>query len=447
MKKNLLLAIPVIGLAILAGCTKPGDDNKDPKPVDPSRDVAVTGITVSPGSAQLAVGATVTLTATVTPDNATDKTVTWSTSNSAVATVAGGLVTGVAAGSATITAKAGDKTATCAITVTGSEPPAEDYTAYYKKNYWDRTDREQMGFNGPVKIVKELYTNPYNELEFDREGHLLFEREMKTNGELVGQYAHTYDEAGHRVKTVFSRSGGVYYVYEYEYGNGNKIVPVGAYFTWGQDLVDVHLDVPSHTGFYGLSPIKGLSCYRFWQGDKEDLREEATFTFSEDGMTIEYPFLMEGINRDYVGETRWTYEGVYPVSGETVYTSGTLAGTVTATCSIIWRDNGMPASDEYKRLVDDRGPEKGYTVANTTWFDNPRYLAVQMIRTYYTDPTVSETVKVHNYAYDDKYERTFDGWEGSTGTTYKDYKYDPYGNWIERTDTYARPREITYFDE
>jgi hypothetical protein len=70
-----------------------------------------------------------------------------------------------------------------------------------------------------------------------------------------------------------------------------------------------------------------------------------------------------------------------------------------------------------------------------------------MIRTYYTDPTVSETVQVHNYAYDDKYERTFDGWEGSTGKTYNDYKYDLYGNWIERTDTYARSREITYFDE
>ena len=108
-------------LAILAGCAKPGDDGNKPTPVDPSQDVAVTGITVSPGSAQLAVGGTVTLTATVMPDNATDKTVTWSTSNSAVATVAGGLVTGVAAGSATITAKAGDKTASCAITV--AEPP------------------------------------------------------------------------------------------------------------------------------------------------------------------------------------------------------------------------------------------------------------------------------------------------------------------------------------
>ena len=62
-------------------------------------------------------GDTQTLSATVKPDDATDKTVTWSSSNTAVATVDGGKVTAVAPGTATITAKAGDKTATCAVTV------------------------------------------------------------------------------------------------------------------------------------------------------------------------------------------------------------------------------------------------------------------------------------------------------------------------------------------
>ena len=65
----------------------------------------------------MVVGETETLVANVRPDDATDKTVTWSTSDASVATVADGVVTALAAGTATITAKAGDKEATCVVTV------------------------------------------------------------------------------------------------------------------------------------------------------------------------------------------------------------------------------------------------------------------------------------------------------------------------------------------
>ena len=77
----------------------------------------VTSVTLNQTSAQLKAGETVTLTATVNPDDATDKTVTWSTTDATVATVSNGVVTAKKVGTATITAKAGDKTATCAITV------------------------------------------------------------------------------------------------------------------------------------------------------------------------------------------------------------------------------------------------------------------------------------------------------------------------------------------
>ena len=89
-------------------------------------DVPVSGITLDRATATLVEGEKVTLTATVSPANASDKTVTWSSSNSTVATVTNGVVTAVAPGTATITAKAGDKTATCKVTVEKKVIPVSD---------------------------------------------------------------------------------------------------------------------------------------------------------------------------------------------------------------------------------------------------------------------------------------------------------------------------------
>jgi len=83
--------------------------------------VAVTGISVAPITLALTVdGSAGTLTATVAPENATNKAVTWSTNNAAVATVSNGVVTAVSAGTTTITVTTtdGSRTATCAVMVT-----------------------------------------------------------------------------------------------------------------------------------------------------------------------------------------------------------------------------------------------------------------------------------------------------------------------------------------
>lgn len=96
----------------------------DPTPVVPVESVAISGTGVSGNRATINVGAGLNLAATVMPSTATDKTVTWKSANSAVATVdANGSVRGIAAGTAAITAIAGGKSASIIITVNSGSAP------------------------------------------------------------------------------------------------------------------------------------------------------------------------------------------------------------------------------------------------------------------------------------------------------------------------------------
>lgn len=86
--------------------------------------VPVTGVTLNKDTLALTEGGNETLTATVEPSNATNKSVTWSSDAPQYADVnQTGKVTAVAAGSAIITVKTGDggKMDTCSVTVTGAE--------------------------------------------------------------------------------------------------------------------------------------------------------------------------------------------------------------------------------------------------------------------------------------------------------------------------------------
>lgn len=88
---------------------------------------AVTSVTLDKASLNVEEGESVNLTATVEPTNAVNAGVTWASSNNDVATVTDGVVTAVAAGTATITAKtANGQSATCTITVTAKPEPQPD---------------------------------------------------------------------------------------------------------------------------------------------------------------------------------------------------------------------------------------------------------------------------------------------------------------------------------
>lgn len=80
----------------------------------------MTGVALNKSTASIAVGETENLVATVSPANATVKTVAWASDDTSVATVSDGVIEGVAAGTATITVTTADGgyTAECEVTVT-----------------------------------------------------------------------------------------------------------------------------------------------------------------------------------------------------------------------------------------------------------------------------------------------------------------------------------------
>ena len=110
--------------------------------------VLVTGITLDKTELDMTIDdEPVTLVAKVIPEGATDKTVTWSSSNDRVATVdANGKVTAVGNGEATITAKAGDKTATCTVKV----------TVFATGITLDKTNLTMEVVDAPVKLTAKV---------------------------------------------------------------------------------------------------------------------------------------------------------------------------------------------------------------------------------------------------------------------------------------------------
>ena len=156
MKANKFFAIALAALTLgFVAC-------KDKEPQADKLSLNKTEVTI-------AVGETAQLTANLD--------VTWASSNEAVATVDAGLVKGIAAGEANITAKAGDQTAVCKITVTDggvTPPPAdipeidvtdnslEDWKALpaeYVVSYECPEDAAMLGLKGVAVYATEMYIN------------------------------------------------------------------------------------------------------------------------------------------------------------------------------------------------------------------------------------------------------------------------------------------------
>ena len=126
-----------------------------------AKTVAVTGVTLDKSEISITAGKTATLTATITPSNATNKNVTWSSNAEDVATVVNGVVTAVAEGSATITVTTedGNFTAFCDVTVTAAPAGGEtDWSSTYSSNIKLSTSGGTKAVSAKVKIADTEYS-------------------------------------------------------------------------------------------------------------------------------------------------------------------------------------------------------------------------------------------------------------------------------------------------
>jgi len=117
--------------------------------------VNVTGVSVNPSSTSVGIGSSVTLTADVSPSNATNKTVLWKSANTAIATVnSNGVVTGLSSGTTTITATTqdGTKVASGQVTVTSgaSTSLTSGLSVYYKFDETTGIANDEAGSNDGV---------------------------------------------------------------------------------------------------------------------------------------------------------------------------------------------------------------------------------------------------------------------------------------------------------
>ncbi len=181
--------------------------------------VAASGLTLSQTSASLAPGNSVALTATVTPSNATDKTIVWQSENTAVATVANGRVTAVGEGTTRITASCGDVTASCTVSVKaeGGQPQPggvhfERVNIYFQDQFTDvpanqwYTDNVAEAFElGLMKGNSDTSFNPY--------GSVTVAQAVTMAARIHSIYTKGYED--------FQQTGKWYQVYmDYAYENG-----------------------------------------------------------------------------------------------------------------------------------------------------------------------------------------------------------------------------------
>ena len=207
----------------------------------------VTGIEVTPAFVELKPGDTQVLKVTVLPENATDKTYTWSSSDESVATVADDIVTAVADGSAVITAVAADGTHKASVTVKVTTPVTTPYDGIVASSAGAVFigDKYDMGYNDEITVYLLSGDVKYSDSSLSGKGSALWlDLYLPVTGKAVLPAHHYTAKLGEETTYTFQTGmdlrpyGGVTGSYVYE---NNEYVMVE------DGTVDITLDGSTYT--------------------------------------------------------------------------------------------------------------------------------------------------------------------------------------------------------
>lgn len=304
-----------------------------------SSTVAVESVSLDQESLALTEGETATLAATVSPDNATNKAVTWASDNEEVATVADGVVTAVAAGSAniTVTTEDGGHTATCAVTVNPTIKTG--YTVSLPADSTHINAGEAATVDVTVGVGSEETATTYNavdmtitydteKLTFKKDGSALHEASVTdTNGTIsLKRYGENLNVGTDKFSLVFTANGDA---------NGDATVSITSAYV---DLADkADQDAPAATIVNASHTISIDGGYKVTIiTNPENLSEVSGAATAQKG--ADYTFTLEPLaNYDYAvtatvngAEVPCTLNGTtYTIPAESV--TGDISITVTRT--------------------------------------------------------------------------------------------------------------------
>ena len=178
--------------------------------------IPATGVTLDKTALKLYKGDAAKLTAMVKPEDTTDKTIVWTSSDKTIATVKDGTVTAVKAGTATITAACGEAKATCAVTVKAPVEPAQK-DGVYQIGTADELVWFAKQVNGGSTAISGVLT-----AEIDLNGF-----DWTPIGSSAKKFSGSFDGAGHTIKNMTidyqtAKSGERLYLGLFGYAEGTK---------------------------------------------------------------------------------------------------------------------------------------------------------------------------------------------------------------------------------